>query len=129
LSNGKGLIILSLILGIAGTGIAGYTLFTMFSTSEMPAETPVVQNYWYKENFGVLPIGQFTFNTIDPLYINVTANSGEYIYVSYSGYAEFSPGGSELQILFYINEAQTSLATRFVIPGPAGTVRYPFAVQ
>jgi hypothetical protein len=129
LSNGKGLIILSLIFGIAGTGIAGYTLITTFSTSEVSVKTPVVQNYWYKENFGSLPVGQFQYKTINPLYINITVNSGEDIYVSYSGYAEFNPGGSDLRINIYINENQTSLATRFEIPNPASTVRYPFAVQ
>ena len=127
MSNGKGLIILSLIIGIAGAGMAGFTLITTLIPSEV--ETPRVQNYWYKENFGSLPVAQNQYTTVGPMSINITVNSGEDIYVSYSGYGEFNPGGSELRILIYINEAQTALATRFVIPNPASTVRYPFAVQ
>ena len=128
MSNGKGLTFLALILGLVGIGLGGYSVITTVLTP--PTETPGVQNYWYINNFGSLPVtntGQFVY--VSPLSLIITVNEGEDVYVSYSGYAEFNPGGSELRILVYYNEQQTAFEVRFEIPNPASDVRYPFAVQ
>jgi hypothetical protein len=127
LANGKGILYLTLIVALAGLGLGGYSVFSTI----IPRDSPdlVLQNFWYEEEFGTIDVPQSQYGYLPPLGVLVTLNQGEVIYVSYSGLADFEPGGTELRIAIYVGEAQIGPTTRFEITSPASIERYPFSLQ
>jgi hypothetical protein len=127
MSKQSGLLYLTLILAIAGLGLGGYSVIsTIISTDSEP---PVVRDFWYEEEFGTIDVPQNQYGYLHPLSVLVTMNQGEVIFVSYTGFGDFEPGGTELRIAIYVDEAQIGPTTRIEIPSPASIERYPFSLQ
>jgi hypothetical protein len=127
LSREKGILFVAFILAIAGVGLGGYSVFSTIISPASPSL--VVQNFWYAEEFGSLDVPQNQYGYIHPLSVLVTMNQGDVIFVSYTGLGAIEPGGSELRVAIYVNEAQIGPATRIEIISPASRERLPIALH
>ncbi|UCD01869.1 MAG: hypothetical protein JSV23_02285 [Promethearchaeota archaeon] len=113
MSNGKGLGILALLIGISGLGLGVYTL--VLPQVQVVDTNFGIQNTWFKYDPTTYPISSLGIDIIiDPLTINFTVNSGESVYFLFNTFAIIS--GTGLTILWF----------RFVLDGSIkGPPTYP----
>jgi len=103
MSNGKGLGILALLIGISGLGLGVYTL--VVPQVQVVDTNFGIQNTWFKYDSGTYatnPIGTDIF--LDPLTINFTVNSGESVYFLFNTFALVSGAGlASIQFRFVLD--------------------------
>jgi hypothetical protein len=103
MSNGKGLGILALIIGISGLGLGVYTI--VFPQVQDVDTNFGIQNTWFKydsSTYGTAPIG--TDLVIAALTINFTVNSGESVYFLFNTFALVSGAGlATIQFKFVLD--------------------------
>ena len=103
MSNGKGLGILALIIGISGLGMGVYTI--IFPQVQDVDTNFGIQNTWFKYDsatYGTSPIG--TDLVIAALTINFTVNSGESVYFLFNTFALVSGAGlASIQFRFVLD--------------------------
>ncbi|MFW9827727.1 MAG: hypothetical protein ACFFEY_09050 [Candidatus Thorarchaeota archaeon] len=105
MSNGKGLSILALLIGISGLGLGIYT-FVFPPVQVQVVDTNFgIQNTWFKYDptiYGTNPIN--TDIIIEPLIINFTVNLGESVYFLFNAWAgAFGALVSILQVHFVLD--------------------------
>ncbi|MFW9820353.1 MAG: hypothetical protein ACFFE5_12150 [Candidatus Thorarchaeota archaeon] len=91
MSNGKGLGILALLIGISGLGLGVYTI--VFPQVRVVDTNFGIQNTWFKYDpttYPTNPVG--TDILINALTINFTVHSGEYVYFLFNTYALVTGG-------------------------------------
>ena len=92
MSNGKGLGIIALIIGISGLGLGVYTL--VFPPVQVVDTNFGIQNTWFNYDPTVYPTDPAGSDiVIDALTINFTVNSGESVYFLFNAYAFVDGGG------------------------------------
>ncbi|MFX0104815.1 MAG: hypothetical protein ACFE75_04940 [Candidatus Hodarchaeota archaeon] len=94
MSNGKGLGIIALLIGISGLGLGVYTL--VFPQVQVVDTNFGIQNTWFKYDPTGYPITLGVDMFIDPLTINFTVNSGESVYFLFNTFAIVSGMGVTL---------------------------------
>ena len=103
MSNGKGLSILALLIGISGLGLGVYTL--VFPQVQVVDTNFGIQNTWFK--YDPTAYSTTIINTdliIDSLTIIFTVNSGESVYFLFNTWAGvFGAGLTVLQINFVLD--------------------------
>ena len=103
MSNGKGLSILALLIGISGLGLGVYTFIV--PQGQVVDTNFGIQNTWFKYDpgtYGTNPI--LTELEIAALTINFTVNSGESVYFLFNSFAGvFETGLTLIQIRFVLD--------------------------
>ena len=104
MSNGKGLGIIALLIGISGLGLGVYTL--VFPPEQVVDTNFGIQNTWFNHDSGMYNTAPVGVDLVIPaLTINFTVNSGESVYFLFNTYAVVAGGGL------------TSIRFRFVLDG------------
>ncbi|MFX0033692.1 MAG: hypothetical protein ACFE8E_11880 [Candidatus Hodarchaeota archaeon] len=97
MGSSKGLLILTLLIGISGLGLSGYTLLFALPANTQQAQSGV-RNVWYTSNPNSVNVN--SIDTIIPdLSIIATINSGESLYVLFNSEVYFE-SQSGIEILF-----------------------------
>lgn len=99
MSNGKGLGILALLVGISGLGLGIYTLIV--PQVQVVDTNFGIQNTWFNydpTSYATSSVGVDI--VIDALTINFTVNSGESVYFLFNTFAVVTGGGSPTAIQF-----------------------------
>ncbi|MFX1448210.1 MAG: hypothetical protein ACFFCG_08730 [Promethearchaeota archaeon] len=92
MSNGKGLSILALLLGISGLGLGVYTL--VFPQVQVVDTNFGIQNTWFKYDSGMYNTAPTsTYIIIPSLTVNFTVNAGESVYFLFNTYTVVAGGG------------------------------------
>ena len=89
-NSGKGLAVFGLILALAGLGLGGYAVFTIFTAEDPTAhtidtDTHSIKGTWY-DTVNFHQTTQEIWGTITGLEIEFTVNAGENIYILYNSY-------------------------------------------
>ena len=112
MSNGKGLSILALLIGISSLGLGVYTL--VFPQVQVVDTNFGIQNTWFNYDSTIYATSSPINIFLDPLTVNFTVNSGESVYFLFNTFAIVSGAGL------------TSILFRFVLDGVIkGPPAYP----
>lgn len=95
------------ILAIAGFGLSGYMYFkNEILIPEVPedVEDTVIKNIWYAEQLDSIYFIPTSWTEIPNFNVTVTVNSGEFLYISFNGFAGVYLSGLEtISLKFKIN--------------------------
>ena len=130
-SNSTGLIIGLIAMAMAGYVLVDNTIIPMI----FPTTEPGIKNTWYANKTGtygiLIPVGSFTGDEeyLPPLSLEITVNSGENVYVLFTGYLKFNAGVSEAFLFIYIDDVDVSYHTRISRIDTSDIERFPFSIQ
>lgn len=140
MTNGKGLAITGLILGLIGAGLGGYVFFDstiapLLGLGEPAAESPPVDvpdiNSWYVENYSITLPSTGTFLPLSTMVVSFNTSETVTLHLLYTAYVRIQTAlGDAVDIRIHLNSTILTTNTYYIDEfGAAAQERFAVNMQ